>query len=94
MRFALAFLFILLTACSHRTTQKSDESEISDVAKNKLTETRELIKADQLKMALAKLSELNDNTISALEKALKFLIGTLVVCCECNNYVYCFFKKK
>ena len=79
MRFALAFLFILLTACSHRTTQKSDESEISDFAKNKLTETRELIKADQLKMALAKLSELNDNTISPLEKALKYNLKGVIL---------------
>nr|MBA2404597.1 hypothetical protein [Bdellovibrionales bacterium] len=67
MRFALALILILISACSQMSTRKTDESQISELARTKLAETRELIKADKLKQAVAKLSELNDSTLSPLE---------------------------
>jgi outer membrane PBP1 activator LpoA protein len=80
MRFALAFLLILLTACSHKVVRNNaDESEISEVAKLKITETRELIKANKLKQAIAKLSEMPDNTLSSLEKALKYNLKGVIL---------------
>ena len=77
MRFALAFLLILITACS--TSQKIDESKISEVARTKLTEARELIKTDQFKQAVAKLSELNDNKLTSIEKALKYNLKGVIL---------------
>lgn len=80
MRFALAFLLILLAACSQVSTRKTvDESQISDVAKTKLTEARDLIKADKLKAAVAKLAELNDNNLTEIEKALKYNLKGVVL---------------
>ena len=80
MRFALAFLLILLAACSQVSTRKTvDESQISEVAKTKLSEARELIKADKLKQAVAKLSELNDNNLSEIEKALKYNLKGVIL---------------
>lgn len=78
MRFTFALLFILLSACTHRIP-KPDESQISDIAKLKITETRELIKANKLKQALAKLSEMGDDTLSALEKALKYNLKGVIL---------------
>lgn len=72
MRFLLLILFVV-AACTHGPMTKTiDESQISAVARQKLAEARELIKANQAKAAIAKLSELNDNTISPIEKALKY----------------------
>jgi ABC-type branched-subunit amino acid transport system substrate-binding protein len=72
MRILLLVLF-LLAACSQlKTTKTIDESQISPVAKKKLDEARDLIKANQPKQAIAKLSELNDNTLTPVEKALKY----------------------
>ena len=80
MRFAIAFLLILLTACSHKVVKNNaDESEISEVAKLKINETRELIKANKLKQAIAKLSEMPDTTLSSLEKALKYNLKGVIL---------------
>lgn len=80
MRFALAFLLIFLAACSQVSTRKTvDESQISEIAKTKLSEARELIKADKLKQAVAKLSELNDNNLSEIEKALKYNLKGVIL---------------
>lgn len=80
MRFALAFILILLTACSQVGTRKSvDESEISALAKAKLEEARELIKGDKFKQAVAKLSELNDTTLTSLEKSLKYNLKGVIL---------------
>lgn len=80
MRFTLAFLLIFLTACTQMTARKSvEDTEISEVAKSKLTEARELIKADKNKQAVAKLSELNDNTLSPIEKALKYNLKGVIL---------------
>ena len=73
MRLTLAVILFVLTSCSLITKRKTvDESQISDLAKNKISEARSLIKEDKLKMAIGKLSELNDNTLSPLEKSLKY----------------------
>ena len=80
MRFALAFLLILLAACTQVSTQKKvDDVEISPMAKAKLAEARDLIKASNLKGAVAKLSELNDNTITPVEKALKYNLKGVIL---------------
>lgn len=80
MRFALAIILILLTACSHVGSRKTvDESQISEVAKTKLAEARDLIKDDKFKQAVAKLSELNDNNLSSLEKALKYNLKGVIL---------------
>ena len=80
MRLALLALMILFGSCSQMTTRKTiDESLISEVARTKLTEARELIKANKPKPALAKLSELNDNSLSEVEKALKYNLKGVIL---------------
>jgi ABC-type branched-subunit amino acid transport system substrate-binding protein len=71
MRIVL-LLLLVAAACTQMKTKTIDESQISEVAKQKLDEARDLIKANKPKIAIAKLSELNDNTISPVEKALKY----------------------
>lgn len=69
----LILICLFLAACSQvKTTKTIDESQISEVARNKLNEARDLIKANQPKQAIAKLSELNDNNLTPVEKALKY----------------------
>jgi hypothetical protein len=65
---------IFLTACGGmKTGQKPlDESQISENVKLKLDEARALIRANQPKEAIAKLSELGDANLSSIEKALKY----------------------
>jgi ABC-type branched-subunit amino acid transport system substrate-binding protein len=55
-----------------KTTKTIDETQISENARKKLDEARDLIKANQPKVAIAKLAELNDSTLSDVEKALKY----------------------
>ena len=72
MRF-LFLILLLVAACTHQPTTKTlDESQISEKTKLTLAEARELIKANKLKPAVAKLSELNDNNLQPVEKALKY----------------------
>lgn len=80
MRFALAFLILLLGACTHMTSRQTvDESQISEAARTKLAEARTLIKESQPKQALAKLSELNDETLMPIEKALKYNLKGVIL---------------
>jgi len=80
MRFSFAFLLILITSCSQMLSRKTvDESVVSEVAKTKLAEARELIKADKFKPAIAKLSELNDNNLTSVEKALKYNLKGVIL---------------
>lgn len=72
MRIILMILFVLAACTQMKTTKTIDESQISAVAKVKLNEARDLIKANNPKAAIAKLSELNDNKITSIEKALKY----------------------
>lgn len=78
MRFALTLMLVMLFSCT--STRKSiDESQISETARTKLTEARELLKANKLKPAVAKLSELNDNSITEVEKALKYNLKGVIL---------------
>ena len=80
MRFSFAFLLILITSCSQMLSRKTvDESVVSEVAKTKLAEARELIKGDKFKLAIAKLSELNDNNLTSVEKALKYNLKGVIL---------------
>ena len=80
MRFSFAFLLILITSCSQMLSRKTvDESVVSEVAKTKLAEARELIKGDKFKPAIAKLSELNDNNLTSVEKALKYNLKGVIL---------------
>lgn len=74
MRYLFICLLVILTACGGvKTAQKPiDESEISPDVRMKLDQARDLIRANQPKPAIAKLSELNDNNLSPVEKALKY----------------------
>ena len=72
MRIILLILFTLAACTQIKTTKTIDESQISAVTKVKLNESRELIKANNPKAAIAKLSELNDNNLTGVEKALKY----------------------
>ncbi len=74
MRYLFICLLVILTACSGgQVAQKPiDESEISAEVKMKLDQARDLIRANQPKPAIAKLSELADNNLSPVEKALKY----------------------
>lgn len=71
MRYLL-LLLLVVASCTQMKTKTIDESQISEVAKKKLDEARTLIKDSKPKLAIAKLSELNDNTITPVEKALKY----------------------
>lgn len=68
----LLLVMLLVSSCAQMTSKKIDETQISEVAKKKLDEARDLIKKNQPKLAIAKLSELSDNTITPVEKALKY----------------------
>ncbi len=74
MRFLVLILLLIMVSCSGVKNNRNieDSTEVSEVVKTKLNEARELIRNNQLKQAVAKLSELNDNTISPLEKSLKY----------------------
>jgi ABC-type branched-subunit amino acid transport system substrate-binding protein len=67
-----SLLLLVFVSCSQMKTKTIDESQISDIAKAKLDEARDLIKANSPKLAISKLSELNDNTITPIEKGLKY----------------------
>lgn len=71
MRIVL-LLLLVIASCTQMKTKTIDESQISEVAKKKLDEARLLIKDNKPKLAIAKLSELNDNTLTPVEKALKY----------------------
>jgi outer membrane PBP1 activator LpoA protein len=68
------FLLILIVAsCSQLEKSKTtDEFEITPPTKIKLDQARELIKTNKPKLAIQKLSELNDANLSPAEKALKY----------------------
>lgn len=72
MRILLLILLFLLACSQLKTTKTIDESQISPVTRKKLDEARDLIKASQPKQAIAKLSELDDNNLIPIEKALKY----------------------
>jgi hypothetical protein len=74
MRYVFICLLVMISACSGmQTPQKPiDESEVSAEVRMKLDQARDLIRANQPKPAIGKLSELNDNNLSPLEKALKY----------------------
>jgi ABC-type branched-subunit amino acid transport system substrate-binding protein len=74
MRYLTIVLMVFLVACgSTKTAQKPvDETQISENVKLKLDEARELIRSNEPKLAIAKLSELADVKLSPVEKALKY----------------------
>lgn len=72
MRIVLLILLMLAACTQMKTTKTIDESQISEVSKQKLNEARDLIRANQPKQAIAKLAELNDNNLTPVEKALKY----------------------
>lgn len=73
MRFLVVVILLALGACTQIGPKKAiDESQISAEAKTKLDDARELIKNSKFKLAITKLSELNDNVISPLEKSIKY----------------------
>ena len=72
MRILLLILW-LISSCSQMKSSKTiDESQISAATKKKLDEARDLIKLNKPKLAISKLSELNDNNLEPVEKALKY----------------------
>ncbi len=79
MRLLLSLLILIAASCSNMNSHKIDESEISEEARTKLNEARDLIRNSQIKPALAKLSELNDNTLSGIEKALKYNLKGVIL---------------
>lgn len=73
MRFQLLVLLLLFAACAQKTGVKPiDETQISENARVKLNEARELVRTTKYKLAITKLSELHDNTLAPVEKALKY----------------------
>lgn len=72
MRILLVLLLIVLSSCSTGPKKNADEANVSEVVRVKLNEARDLIRANQLKPALAKLAELVDNNMTPLEKSLKY----------------------
>jgi outer membrane PBP1 activator LpoA protein len=72
MRLFLLLLLFMASCTQLKSEKKIDESEISPVVKQKLDEARDFIRESKPKQAIAKLSELNDNMISPVEKALKY----------------------
>jgi ABC-type branched-subunit amino acid transport system substrate-binding protein len=73
MRIVSLLLALILSACTQLKTQKSyEEIQISEQAQTILQEARELIKQNKFKPAILKLSEMLDNTLSPIEKTLKY----------------------
>lgn len=74
MRYLLIILMLILAGCGGMPTAQKpvDESQISESVKSKLDEARELMRTGQHKAAMTKLSELNDNSLGPVEKALKY----------------------
>lgn len=79
MRFLFLVLVLVLASCSHKSRKVIDESELSEVVRTKLNEARDLIRENKTKPALAKLTELNDDKISPLEKALKYNLKGVIL---------------
>ncbi|HXH30929.1 MAG TPA: penicillin-binding protein activator [Bacteriovoracaceae bacterium] len=76
----LFLLMVILMSCSQvKTSKKIDESQISEKARTVLTEARELVRTTKYKQAVAKLSELSDNDLSSVEKALKYNLKGVVL---------------
>lgn len=74
-RMLLLSLVVLVSACGSLKRSGNggvDESEISEMAKTKLQEARELIRNAKYKPGIQKLAELHDDNLSSLEKALKY----------------------
>lgn len=74
MRYVLLLILSFLVACGGLKTAPKpvDESQISEAVKTKLDEARELIRSGQPKPAIAKLSELLDDSLTPVEKSLKY----------------------
>jgi ABC-type branched-subunit amino acid transport system substrate-binding protein len=74
MRYILLLALLTLASCSGVKTQKitNDEANISENVKIVLDQSRELIRNNDLKGAVAKLSSLQDNDLAPIEKALKY----------------------
>jgi ABC-type branched-subunit amino acid transport system substrate-binding protein len=68
----LLVLLLAAVACTQMKTKPIDESQISDVAKQKLDEARALIRVNKPKQAIEKLGELGDDKLTPVEKALKY----------------------
>jgi outer membrane PBP1 activator LpoA protein len=75
LRLITIILFVGLSGCAHfLSTPKTtiDDSDISEMAKMKLQQARELIRNNQFRPAIQKLAELSDQELSPLEKSLKY----------------------
>jgi ABC-type branched-subunit amino acid transport system substrate-binding protein len=71
MRLLLLIIF-LIASCTQMKTKTLDESHISLQVKTKLDEARDLMKLEKPKLAMSKLSELNDKNLAPIEKAIKY----------------------
>ena len=72
MRILLLVLLAVASCSQMKTVTKIDESQISPITRQKLDAARDLIKANQYRPAITKLSELNDNILTPVEKSLKY----------------------
>lgn len=72
MRILLLVLLAVASCSQMKTVTKIDESQISPITRQKLDAARDLIKANQYRPAITKLSELNDNNLTPVEKSLKY----------------------
>lgn len=80
MRLLLISILLLVVTCAHQPPVRTiDESQISEFARVKLQEARELIRTNQLKPAMTKLAELTENKLSPVEKALKYNLKGVVL---------------
>ncbi|MCM2351638.1 MAG: penicillin-binding protein activator [Bacteriovoracaceae bacterium] len=72
MRFILFVLLVVVSCTQMKTMKKIDESQISPITRQKLNEARDLIKENKHKLAITKLSELHDDSLTPVEKSLKY----------------------
>lgn len=72
MRFILFVLLLVFSCTQMKPMKKIDESQISPITRQKLNEARDLIKGNQHKLAITKLSELHDDSLTPVEKSLKY----------------------
>jgi hypothetical protein len=73
--FRLLFLTLVIffTSCAHKKIPKTiEEFDISQTAKEKFQQARELIKQSEFKSSILKLAELKDDSLIPLEKAVKY----------------------
>lgn len=74
LKWSLFLLILFAISCTSQAPKRKpvDESSLSEAVRVKIEETRNLIRANNSKLAMTKLAELKDETLTELEKSIKY----------------------